>query len=47
MFILAHIEEVPYTKRRRYNLFSHEEVKNIFDEAQEDVSQLFIRTPPY
>lgn len=37
LYVLVHIEEVPYTKRRRFILFSRQDMRNLSEEVQKEI----------
>lgn len=46
LYVLAHIEEVPYTKRRRFLLFSHEDMRNLCSEVENEVLSMYQTIDP-
>ena len=42
LYVLAHIEEVPYTKRRRFILFSRQDMRNLCENVQDEVGIILI-----
>lgn len=40
VYVLAHIEEEPYTKRRRIILFSRQDISNLCENVQNEVGIL-------
>ncbi|XP_034251682.1 metalloendopeptidase OMA1, mitochondrial-like [Thrips palmi] len=41
LYVLAHIEEVPYTKRRRFILFSRQDMRHLCEEVQKEILESY------